>query len=193
MAQWCPTLCDPIDCGPPGSCVHGDSSGKHAAVGCHFLLQGLFPTQGLDPNLRNCRQILHRLSPQESPANPLHSNYLIFLRVRSQREERAGSHVIIWCAAPQRSGPFVKRILGTHAPTAHKSGSGRRAALPLPLQINLLIPEGKKKSPDLANRPCSTLERSRVSRPAEPQGHMSLVGLLPKMQLRRGLAPRSWV
>ena len=120
VAQCCLTLCDPTDCGPPGSC-HGDSSGKNAGVGCHFLLQGLFPTQGWDPSLLNCRQILHCLSRQESPANPRHSNYLILLRVRSQREERAGSHVITWCAAPQRSGPFVKRILGTHAPTAHKS------------------------------------------------------------------------
>ena len=23
VAQWCPTLCDPMDCSPPGSSVHG--------------------------------------------------------------------------------------------------------------------------------------------------------------------------
>ena len=23
VAQWCPTLCDPTDCSPPGSSVHG--------------------------------------------------------------------------------------------------------------------------------------------------------------------------
>ena len=32
---------------PPGSSVHGDSPGKNTGVGCHALLQGIFPTQGL--------------------------------------------------------------------------------------------------------------------------------------------------
>ena len=44
-------LCDPIDCGPPGSSVRGDSPGKNTGVGCHALLQGLFLTQGLNPRL----------------------------------------------------------------------------------------------------------------------------------------------
>ena len=45
--QSCLTLCDPIDCSPPGSSVHGDSPGKNTAMGCHFLFQGIFPIQGL--------------------------------------------------------------------------------------------------------------------------------------------------
>ena len=40
VTQSCPTLCDPMDCSPPGSSVHGDSSGKDIGVGCHALLQG---------------------------------------------------------------------------------------------------------------------------------------------------------
>ena len=36
--QSCPTLCDPIDGSPPGSCPW-DSPGKNTGVGCHFLLQ----------------------------------------------------------------------------------------------------------------------------------------------------------
>ena len=35
--------------------------------GLSFLLQGIFPTQGLTPGLLSCRQILHQLSPQGSP------------------------------------------------------------------------------------------------------------------------------
>ena len=35
----------PKDCRPPGSSVHGDSPGKNTGVGCHVLLQGIFPTQ----------------------------------------------------------------------------------------------------------------------------------------------------
>ena len=46
-AQLYPTLCDPMDCSPPGSSIHRDSPGKNTEVGCHFLLQGIFPTQGL--------------------------------------------------------------------------------------------------------------------------------------------------
>ena len=45
--QSCLTLCDPMDCSPPGSSVHGDSPGKNTGVGCHALLQGIFPIQGL--------------------------------------------------------------------------------------------------------------------------------------------------
>ena len=37
-SQSCPTLCDPIDGSPPGSCPW-DSPGKNTGVGCHFLLQ----------------------------------------------------------------------------------------------------------------------------------------------------------
>ena len=33
-------------------------------MGCHALLQGIFPTQGLNPALPQCRRILYRLSPQ---------------------------------------------------------------------------------------------------------------------------------
>ena len=58
VAQSCPTLCDPMDWSPPGSSVHGDSPGKNSAVGCHALLQGIFPTQGSNPGLPHCRQIL---------------------------------------------------------------------------------------------------------------------------------------
>ena len=40
---------------------------KNIGVGCHFLLQGIFPTQGLNLGLLHCRQILYSLSHQESP------------------------------------------------------------------------------------------------------------------------------
>ena len=49
--QLCPTLCDPMDCSPPASSVHGDSPGEKTGVGCHVLLQGIFPTQGLNLHL----------------------------------------------------------------------------------------------------------------------------------------------
>ena len=42
---------DPTDPSLSGSSVHGDSPGKDAGVGCHVLLQGIFPTQGSNPGL----------------------------------------------------------------------------------------------------------------------------------------------
>jgi len=51
----------------PGSSVHGDSRGKNTGVGCHFLLQGIFLTQELNPGLLHCRQILYWLSYKGSP------------------------------------------------------------------------------------------------------------------------------
>ena len=41
----CVTLCDPMDCSLPVSSVHGDYPGKNIGVGCHALLQVIFPTQ----------------------------------------------------------------------------------------------------------------------------------------------------
>ena len=41
-----------------------DFPGKDTGVVFHFLLQGIFPTQGLNLGLLYCRQILHRLSYQ---------------------------------------------------------------------------------------------------------------------------------
>ena len=48
-AQLCLTLCNPMDCSPPGSSVHGDSPGKNTEVGCHALHKGIFPTRGSEP------------------------------------------------------------------------------------------------------------------------------------------------
>ena len=47
----CPILCNPVDCAPPGSSVQGDSPSKNTGVGCHALLQGIFPTQVLKQSL----------------------------------------------------------------------------------------------------------------------------------------------
>ena len=67
VTQLCPTVCDPMDCSPPGSSVHRDSPGQNTGIGCHALIQGIFPTQGLKPGLPHCRQILYHLSHQGSP------------------------------------------------------------------------------------------------------------------------------
>ena len=80
LAQSCPTLCDPIDCGPPGPLVHG----KNTGVGWHFLLQGIFLIQGLNLCLLNWQADSLPLSHLESliiimtafPGQPL-SKYML--------------------------------------------------------------------------------------------------------------------
>ena len=47
LLQLCPTLCDPMDCSPPGSSVHGDFPGKNTRMGCHALLHGNLPSPGI--------------------------------------------------------------------------------------------------------------------------------------------------
>ena len=47
-------------------CPRG-SPGKNTGMGCHALLQGIFPTQGLIPGLPNCTLILYHLSYQGGP------------------------------------------------------------------------------------------------------------------------------
>ena len=60
-AQLCPILCNPrtVAC-------WAHLSGKSTGVGCHFLLQRIFPTQGSNPGLPHCRQTLYHLSSQGS-------------------------------------------------------------------------------------------------------------------------------
>ena len=54
---------------PPGSSVHGDSPGKNSGVGCHALLQGIFPTQGSNPGLPHCQLILYHLKSGTCPTS----------------------------------------------------------------------------------------------------------------------------
>ena len=64
-------LCDPMGCSLPGSSVHRILQAKISKWGCHSLLQGIFPTQRLNPGLLHCRQILYCLSHQGSPGEKL--------------------------------------------------------------------------------------------------------------------------
>ena len=57
-----------MDCSPPGSSVHGDSSGENTGVGCHFLLQGNLLHPGIEP----VSPILQADSlPSEPPGKPM--------------------------------------------------------------------------------------------------------------------------
>ena len=70
IAQSCPTLCDPMDCniGP------WNSPGENTGVGCHSLLQGIFPTWGSNLGLPHYKQILFHLRHQGSPSEVSYLN-----------------------------------------------------------------------------------------------------------------------
>ena len=90
--QWCPTLCDPMDCSTPGSAVHEDSPGKNTGVDGHAVLQGIFPTQGPNLGLPHCRRFLYRLSHQGSPNIYTVSSYLL-----ARVTHRKGSVLVVLC------------------------------------------------------------------------------------------------
>ena len=64
VVQLYPTLCNPMDCSPPGSSAHGILQARVLEWSASFLLQGIFPTQGLNLDLPHCRQTLFPLSHQ---------------------------------------------------------------------------------------------------------------------------------
>ena len=64
--QSCLTLWDTMDHSLLVSSLLCDSPGKNTGVGCHALLQGIFPTQGSNPGLPYCRRILYQLHHQRS-------------------------------------------------------------------------------------------------------------------------------
>ena len=57
-----------------------NSPGKNTGVGCRSLLRGIFPTQGSNPGLPHCRQILYCLSHHGSPMVLVNLSAIIFLK-----------------------------------------------------------------------------------------------------------------
>ena len=69
-----------------------NSPGQKTGVGCYCLLQGIFPTQGSNPCLLHCRQILYHHEPSGKPTDTVNQpqNFLmgssciltIFLKIK---------------------------------------------------------------------------------------------------------------
>ena len=71
VAQVCLTLCNPMDCSPPGTSVHGIFQARILdGVSSQSLLQGIFPAQGSKLGLLQGRQILYHLSHQSTYCMP---------------------------------------------------------------------------------------------------------------------------
>ena len=61
VTQWCPILCDRVDCSLPGSSVHGVLQARILEWVAMCFSRGIFPTQGLNPSLSHCMRILYHL------------------------------------------------------------------------------------------------------------------------------------
>ena len=72
----CVQLCNPIDCSLPGSSVHGIFPGKNTGVGCHSLLQGIFPNPGIEPG---SPALQADYLPSEPPGKPIIQNTYVFI------------------------------------------------------------------------------------------------------------------
>ena len=69
VEQSCPTLCDPMDGGPPGSSVHGILQAR-AIVWEAFPSPGYLLNPGMNLSLLHCRQILYYLRHHGNPIQP---------------------------------------------------------------------------------------------------------------------------
>ena len=65
ITQSCLTVCNPMD-----NIVHGILQAQNTGVGSLSLLPGIFPTQGSNPGLPHCGEILYQLSHKGSPEPP---------------------------------------------------------------------------------------------------------------------------
>ena len=59
----------PVDCSPPGSSCLWNFPGKNTGVGCHFLLQGIFPPRNQTPVSGTGRRLFTTVPPGKPPLN----------------------------------------------------------------------------------------------------------------------------
>ena len=94
LLQSCPTLCHPMDCSPPGFSVQV-SPGKNTGMGCHALLQEIFPTRDWTHSLLD---VLSSVFTSSFALGSIHSSFLSALHKSDQapsyRAEPSGSQYI---------------------------------------------------------------------------------------------------
>ena len=113
VTQLCPTLCDPMDLSPPGSSCLWNFPGKDAGVGCHFLLQGLFLTQGLNLSLP-CWCMAEIKSILESNYPSINNKYIFLNAWRKKmhgRKEAASSLVSLQKKVAAKEINHIRRAL----------------------------------------------------------------------------------
>ena len=96
--QSCPALCDPIDCSPPESMGF-----SRQEEGCHSLLQGIFPNQGLNPCLLHWQADSLTVKPPGKPLffpSPATNSTRISIDRKTQTE---------WCICTRQCYPALNQ------------------------------------------------------------------------------------
>ena len=99
LTQSCLTLCNLMDCNLPGSFVYGTSQARNTGVACHFLLQGIFPTQ--ESNL--CLLCLPHWQ-----ANSLPRRHTMYVQIISQTQTPHLHFYVLKVANPR--GPGISSL-----------------------------------------------------------------------------------
>ena len=76
-SQLCPTLCDPTDCSPPGSCLHGILQQEYCS-GLPFPSPGDLPDPGIEPtSLMSPEWVGRFFTTETQPPNYFHIYFII--------------------------------------------------------------------------------------------------------------------
>ena len=129
------TFCYPMDYSPPGS-RPWNSPGKNTGVGCHSFLHGVFPTQGSNPGLLHCRQIIYHLNHLGRLSAKIIPSVLSTPSILSVTEPLKSQLVnISWFLFPLPFPPYY-----FSSSTCHHHRIGHLEKLFSPSPVHLLLP-----------------------------------------------------
>ena len=74
LLSLCPTLCDPMDCSLPSSSIRGFFQARMLEWVAISFSRGFFPTEGLNPGLVHCGQVLYHLMERWERASSLNAS-----------------------------------------------------------------------------------------------------------------------
>ena len=77
------------------------SPGQNTGVGSLSLLQGIFPTQGSNPGLPHCRQILYQLSQSYNLLNSLHNYTAKAVFQNTSKNQKKQTSLIVFCVVSE--------------------------------------------------------------------------------------------
>ena len=126
--------------------------GRNSGVGCHSRFQGIFPTQGSNPGLLHCRQILHQLSHV----------CIILTPVRMLRIKKANRSVLVtmWRREPSCTGG--KNVNWHSHYRKQYGGSFKKLELPYYLAILFQGIYSEKTKTLIWKDSCTTIHRSII-------------------------------
>ena len=132
VTQSCPTLCDPVDCSPPGSSVHGISQAR--ILEWVAISTGDLPDQGIEP--RSPTLQADALTSEPPGKKPLSTKHIPKHQLRGQGADTS------WAWRISRQNRRLAELLESRGALRSKEASeGRAAELPNLSLISAWIPD----------------------------------------------------